>query len=177
MNFLHAKDYQGRKVIDSRDVAQMVEKSHNVLMRSIRTYMEYLRESNFAQSDFFIESDYLNAQNHRMPCYLITKKGCDMIANKLTGRKGVLFTAAYVTAFNDMRDYIESIPTASLNASPGGVASLINALRRVMRDQGNSPTEIAVMAQGVSRAYGIPLPTGFVRELPGQTSLFGDRNV
>ena len=57
-----------------------------------------------------------------------------MIANKLTGRKGVLFTAAYVTAFNDMRDYIESIPTASLNASPGGVASLINALRRVMRD-------------------------------------------
>ena len=28
MNSLHAKDYQGRKVIDSRDVAQMVGKSH-----------------------------------------------------------------------------------------------------------------------------------------------------
>src|SRR5690606_23636378 len=30
------------------------------------------------------------------------RKGCDMVANKMTGEKGVLFTAAYVTKFEEM---------------------------------------------------------------------------
>lgn len=67
----------------------MVEKNHRDLMRSIRTYSRYLREGEIPQSDFFIESTYLNAQNHELPCYLLTKKGCDMVANKMTGEKGV----------------------------------------------------------------------------------------
>ena len=54
-------------------------------------------------SSFFIESTYKTEQGKDAPCYLVTKKGCDMVANKLTGRKGVLFTAAYVTAFEQMR--------------------------------------------------------------------------
>ena len=31
-----------------------------------------------------------------------------MVANKLTGQKGVLFTAAYVTAFEQMRERIKT---------------------------------------------------------------------
>ena len=37
-----------------------------------------------------------------MPCYLISKMGCEVIGNKLTGEKGILFTVAYVTKFNAM---------------------------------------------------------------------------
>lgn len=33
---------------------------------------------------------------------MLTKKGCEMVANKLTGEKGVIFTAMYVEAFNKM---------------------------------------------------------------------------
>ena len=35
----------------------------------------------------------------------VLKKGCDMIANKLTGKKGILFTASYIEAFEKMRKF------------------------------------------------------------------------
>ena len=97
-------------VVDSRQVAEMVGKNHKDLMRSIREYVETLDRSierNFAPNDFFIESTYKDSIGRTLPCYLLTKKGCDMVANKMTGEKGVLFTAAYVTAFEAMRKHIE----------------------------------------------------------------------
>lgn len=51
MNELKVQDYNGLKVIDSRDVANMVERSHNELMKSIRLYTGYLTEGNFAHID------------------------------------------------------------------------------------------------------------------------------
>lgn len=83
-------------VVDSRQVAEMVGKNHKDLMRSIREYVETLDRStkrNFAPSDFFIESTYKDSTGRTLPCYMLTKKGCDMVANKMTGEKGVLFTA------------------------------------------------------------------------------------
>lgn len=88
--------------LDSREVAKMVEKPHNDLMKSIRIYAEYLIEGTFSLNNFFIESAYKDSIGRTLPCYEITKKGCELIANKLTGKKGVLFTAAYVTRFNEM---------------------------------------------------------------------------
>lgn len=41
----------------------MVDKPHNDLMKSTRSYLEYLGEGDFSQSDFFIESTYINSQN------------------------------------------------------------------------------------------------------------------
>lgn len=88
--------------IDSREVAAMVEKEHGKLLRDIRTYVDYLAEANFGLSEFFLESSYRDVNNKEQPCYLITKQGCEMVANKLTGKKGVLFTARYVKKFNEM---------------------------------------------------------------------------
>ncbi|MCF3942167.1 ORF6C domain-containing protein [Oceanobacillus alkalisoli] len=102
MNQLKVVSLNGKLVTDSREVAKMIGRPHNELMKSIRTYIEYLGEGNFPHADFFIESEYLDVQNKKRPCFQITKKGCEMVANKLTGEKGVLFTAAYVTKFNEM---------------------------------------------------------------------------
>lgn len=102
------------EVIDSREVAQMVERNHKELLRDIRGYSEVLGKSgerNFAPSDFFIPSTYINSQNKEQPCYLLTRKGCDMVANKMTGEKGVLFTAAYVTAFEKMEEKLKGRET------------------------------------------------------------------
>ena len=107
MNELNVIQHNGVDVIDSRDVAHMVERPHNDLMKSIRSYCNYLGQGDFSQSDFFIPNTYTNSQNKEQPCYLLTKKGCDMVANKMTGEKGVLFTAAYVTAFEAMREQIQ----------------------------------------------------------------------
>ena len=65
-------------------MAEMVGKEHKNLMRDIRSYIEQLRLSNIGHSDFFKESTYKNSQNRDMPCYLVTKKGCELIAHKLT---------------------------------------------------------------------------------------------
>lgn len=97
-------------VVDSREVAEMTGKSHAHLMRDIAGYAKILEESNeskFGLVDFFIPSTYKDSKGEIRPCYLLTKKGCDMVANKMTGEKGVLFTAAYVTAFEAMREHIK----------------------------------------------------------------------
>lgn len=93
-------------VTDSREVAEMVEKEHAKLMRDIRQYCEYLTESKVGLSEFFIESTYVDSTGRTLPCYLITRKGCDMIANKMIGKKGVLFTAQYVTQFEQMEQQL-----------------------------------------------------------------------
>lgn len=40
------------------------------------------------------------------PCYKVTKLGCEFLANKFTGEKGVLFTAKYIKRFHEMEDMI-----------------------------------------------------------------------
>lgn len=171
MNELKIFDFHGKQVIDSRDVAQMVECDHKDLLKRIRTYSQYLREGEIAQSDFFIESTYLNAQNHEMPNFLITKKGCDMIANKITGKKGVLFTAAYVSAFEEMRRALTA-PHRSPEVSPAGLAKLISITRRVMLDMDSSPADVGAMVRDVFRTYNFPIPTTLSRQIEGQTSFF-----
>ena len=91
----------------SVEVAGMVGKQHNELLKDIRRYSEQLGEGKIPQSDFFTESTYKNSQNKLMPCYNVTKKGCEFIAHKLTGAKGTEFTARYINRFHDMEEHIQ----------------------------------------------------------------------
>lgn len=88
--------------MNSVEVSEMVEKEHSKLLRDIRTYIGYLNEAKIGHVEYFIESTYTDIKGEERPCYLITKMGCEMIANKLTGAKGVVFTAKYVKKFNEM---------------------------------------------------------------------------
>ena len=97
---------QAPVTINSREVAEMVGKEHKKLLRDIKKYADILNGANFGLVDFFIESTYVDAKGETRPCYEITRKGCDMVANKMTGEKGVLFTAAYVTKFEEMEKEI-----------------------------------------------------------------------
>ena len=125
MNNLTIIKHNNILMVDSRDVAEMVDRQHNDLMKSIRQYCDYLGQGNFAQSEFFTESHYFNVQNKEQPCYWLTRKGCDMVANKMTGEKGVLFTATYVTKFEEMEKQLTQpkLPTTYLEALEALVAS------------------------------------------------------
>ena len=94
------------QTLDSREVAEMVGKEHNKLMRDIRNYIEQLGESKIGHTSFFSESTYMTEQNKIMPCYQVTKKGCEFIAHKLTGVKGTAFTARYINRFHEMQEQI-----------------------------------------------------------------------
>lgn len=110
MTELQVFNFNQVDVVNSREVAKLVEKQHKNLLADIRGYvktMENVNGLNFQPVDFFIQSTYKDDKGETRPCYLLTKKGCDMVANKMTGEKGVLFTAAYVTAFEKMREKME----------------------------------------------------------------------
>lgn len=101
-------DSLGQKYLDSREVAEMVGKEHNKLLRDIRVYITQLNASKVGHTDFFTESQYTDKSNRQKPCYLVTKKGCEFIAHKLTGVKGTEFTAKYINRFHEMEDTIKT---------------------------------------------------------------------
>jgi len=103
-------------MVDSRDVAEMLDKNHAHLMRDIKGYVDVMDPNpDLDSAQFFSLTTYSDSQNQTRPCYLLTRKGCDMVANKMTGEKGVLFTAAYVTKFEEMENQIN---TSTQNLSP-----------------------------------------------------------
>ena len=98
---------QIEQTITSIEVAEMVEKTHANLLKDIRRYCKQLGEVNIDFSDFFKESTYCTEQKKELPCYDVTKKGCEFIAHKLTGVKGTAFTARYINRFHDMEETIK----------------------------------------------------------------------
>jgi len=142
MNNLNIINQNGVLLTDSREVAGMVDKQHKDLIESIRGYVQYLIGGDFRASDFFIKSSYTDTQNREQPCYLLTKKGCDMVANKMTGEKGILFTATYVTKFEEMEQTLKpSKPTCIEDV-------LIQSLQQMkdMRQQLNEANQNALQA-------------------------------
>lgn len=120
--------------LTSMEVAEMVGKEHNNLMRDIRRYLAQLGQVKIGQSDFFIASTYINSQNKQQPCFNVTKKGCEFIGNKLTGQKGTEFTARYVNRFNELEE--NSVSVGMLNA-----LNAISDSMKSMRDEFNSRLE------------------------------------
>jgi len=111
MNNLTIIKHNRTFAVDSREVAEMVDKNHAHLLRDIQGYIGVLDPNPILDSaNFFIPWTYLDAQKQERPCYLITKKGCDMVANKMTGEKGVIFTAMYVTKFEEMETALKETP-------------------------------------------------------------------
>ncbi|MFC8686370.1 ORF6C domain-containing protein [Brevibacillus porteri] len=103
MSQLQVIQQNGQLLVDSREVAEMILVRHADLLEKIKGYIQHLENGEFRSQDFFIQNTYkVEGNNKTYECYLLTRKGCDMVANKLTGEKGVLFTAAYVTKFEEM---------------------------------------------------------------------------
>lgn len=102
------------KTLDSREVAEMLGKSHGDLLKDIQGsgknlgIIPTLTKGKIPVVDYFIESSYKDAKGENRKCYLVTKMGCETLGNKLQGEKGILFTAKYVKAFNQMEQAIQS---------------------------------------------------------------------
>lgn len=116
MNKLKIVDMNGQQTIDSRLVAEALEMQHKDLLEKIRNYEDILIGGKFRSLEFFISSTYKDSRNREKPCYMLTKQGCEMVANKLTGEKGVLFTAMYVDAFNKMEHQQVALPADPMQA-------------------------------------------------------------
>lgn len=95
-----------KRELDSREVAEMVEKTHGNLVRDLKKYTNQLNQCKIEPVEFFQESTYKDGKGEMRTSYKVTKKGCEFIAHKLTGVKGTIFTAKYINRFHEMQDLI-----------------------------------------------------------------------
>lgn len=104
------------KTIPSYEVAKMMGKEHKEVMWmiegnekrgivGIKPTLEISAELHL--SDYVIKSTYKDSMNREKEYYECTKMGCELLANKMTGAKGILFTAKYVKRFNEMEETIK----------------------------------------------------------------------
>lgn len=92
--------------IPSTEVAEMVGRDHNEVLKDVRRIITQLGEGNLPQS-YFIESTYTNTQNKQQPCFLLTKKGCELYGTRMTGEKGTQFAMKYIERFNEMEHHLQ----------------------------------------------------------------------
>lgn len=118
------------RTITSLEVAEMVERNHFDVMRDIRKILSHLGESKNALS-YFIESTYTNNQNKELPCYQLTKKGCELYGTRMTGEKGTLFAVQYIERFNQMEHHISSgIDTSRLSPELQLMNQMVQAMAK-----------------------------------------------
>lgn len=110
------------ETIESIEVAKMMDKEHKEIIWmidgnkkrgivGIKPTIELSADLHL--SDYFIENTYKDSMNRNKKCYSVTKMGCELLANKLTGEKGILFSARYVKRFNEMQNVINNTPMIS----------------------------------------------------------------
>lgn len=107
------------QTIPSMEVADMVEMEHKYLMRNMRRYSDEMVGAEISPTDFWKDSTYRDLQNKERTCYLVTKKGCEFLAHKMTGAKGTIFTARYINRFHDMENALKTQNTRSCAELPG----------------------------------------------------------
>ena len=121
------------KTITTLEIAEMMEMEHWQILRKLdgtkdgKGIIQILNDNKIVVADYFIQSSYDDSKGEKRPCYNVTKLGCDFLANKFTGEKGILFTAKYVKRFNEMEQFIKkALPTTYRDA----VAQLLESLDR-----------------------------------------------
>jgi Rha family phage regulatory protein len=158
MNELTIIKHNGGAYIDSRDVATFVEKRHYDLLRDInryRKYMEKSTESKIAFSNFFVSSSYFDKTGRELPCYLVSKSGAEVIANKLTGEKGIRFTFAYVSRFNEMEQRERAAEIANYHPKLGAFNKAATLIANAYQNAGANSGEIVQFLENVYEPLGI----------------------
>lgn len=121
--------------ISSREVAKMMEYSkHGDLLEKIEKINGVFENGKIRSQDYWIESSYkVEGNNKSYKEYLVSKKGCEFIANKSTGEKGIIFTHRYMERFEEMEKQLhgELIPVNDLQSViSNAVTKEIDRLRK-----------------------------------------------
>ncbi len=100
---------QLQKNISSLEVAEMVGRRHDQVLRDIKTIIEHFGDDHKSVGNYFIEETYQDNLNRTKPCYLLTKKGCELYGTRMTGEKGTLFAVKYIERFNEMEQQVQNV--------------------------------------------------------------------
>ena len=126
--------------IDSREVAEMLGINHWEILRKlhgtdkVKGIIPILTNNKIVVSKYFIQSEYKDLSGKRNKCYLCTKLGCDFLANKFNGEKGILFTAKYVERFNIMERAIKENDIVIANKEIEELKDTVNELKKATEE-------------------------------------------
>lgn len=125
------------QTISSREVADMMEVRHDNLLNKIRKHTKNLTEVNDLKIkvvDLWRESNYIDSKGEPRDEYQVTKKGCEFLAHKTTGKKGDLFTIRYMNKFEEMEVTInnQQLISQEMNAKMDKVIDDANYLKSVV---------------------------------------------
>ena len=124
MNDIQISENKEELTLTTIDIADMMEMPHWQILRKldgtkkIKGIIQILGDNKIVVTDYFIPSTYLSEQNKEMPCYKVTRMGCEFLANKFNGEKGIVFTARYVKRFNDMEQALKKPHPAITEKDP-----------------------------------------------------------
>lgn len=104
------------QTITTLEIAEMMEIKHWQILRkldgtkTVKGIIQILNDNKIVVVDYFIKSTYTDDKGEERPCYKVTKLGCDFLANKFSGEKGIVFTARYVKRFAEMEQALQQQP-------------------------------------------------------------------
>ena len=103
--------------ISSREVAEMIGERHDSLLRKIDRINENLQNANLCSDKYWIAGTYTAGTGKQYREYQVTKKGCELIAHKTEGQKGVEFTVRYMDRFEEMEKMLQKqLPSTYIEA-------------------------------------------------------------
>ena len=92
--------------ISSREVAEMIGLEHKHMLEKIDRLNSNILAAEISATKFWIPSTFENRGKHYRE-YQVTKRGCELIAHKTEGQKGVEFTVRYMDKFEEMEKKLQ----------------------------------------------------------------------
>ena len=117
MNENELQVFTRENTISSREVAEMMEVRHTHMLDKIDKINQVLTDQKIGSSDYWIESSYIAGNGEERREYQVTKKGCELIAHKSSGEKGIVFTVRYMDKFEEMEKKLQKqLPSTYIEA-------------------------------------------------------------
>ncbi|MNP18477.1 Phage regulatory protein Rha [compost metagenome] len=141
-----------KPTISSLDVAEMMEIKHYQLLeklegtKTVKGIIPTMTDHKIVVSEYFIESSYKDTSGKNNKCYELTKMGCEFVANKFTGEKGVLFTAKYVKRFNEM-EKTQSIDLTGLSPQLQLLISMEQGIKEIEQRQEHQEQQLTAIKE------------------------------
>lgn len=111
MNDIILSTQNGKPVASSRQIAESFGKEHKHVLRDIENLIG--GESKIGLSSMFFKSEYISAQNKKLPEYLMNRDGFSLLVMGFTGKAALEWKLKYIAAFNEMEKKLAQRPQLS----------------------------------------------------------------
>lgn len=138
-------------VTDSRKVAEVFEKEHRTVLRSIDNMKKDVR--NFVQ--MFKETEAVDSYGRMQRIYYLNRDGLSLLVMGFTGKKAMQWKLKYIEAFNEMEKELNTKPKNKMQIMADELTATLN-MSKVMQDffkLDESTAKIFALRTGLNGSY------------------------